>query len=217
MKWFYNLKIGTKLIAAFIVVVLIGGLTGYIGANAAIKSLLAVAGAGIMLSIVFGFYISRVISRPIRNLASVVDKLALGDVNVSIEATTKDEVGILSQSFKNVIENIKDASMTAEKVAAGDMKVELKVRSENDLLGKGLNSILDTIRNLLSETGSLTKATQDGKLDTRGNAAMYKGAWNELVHGMNGLIEAFVAPINVTAEYVDRISKGDIPPKITDV
>ena len=33
---------------------------------------------------------------------------------------------------------------------------------------------------------------------------------------MNKLIDAFVAPINVTAEYVDRISKGDIPPKITD-
>ena len=28
---------------------------------------------------------------------------------------------------------------------------------------------------------------------------------------MNKLIDAFVAPINVTAEYVDRISKGDIP------
>jgi methyl-accepting chemotaxis protein len=216
MNWFYNLKIGTKLIAAFIIVVLIGGLTGYIGANAAIQSLLSVTGAGILLAIVFGFYISRVISRPIRNLASVVDKLALGDVNVSIEATTRDEVGLLSQSFKNVIENIKDVSMAAEKVAAGDMKVELKVRSENDLLGKGLNSMLDTIRNILSETENLTKATQDGKLDTRGNAAMYKGAWNELVHGINRLIDALVAPINVTAEYVDRISKGDIPPKITD-
>jgi methyl-accepting chemotaxis protein len=33
---------------------------------------------------------------------------------------------------------------------------------------------------------------------------------------VNKLIDAFVAPINVTAEYVDRISKGDIPPKITD-
>ena len=134
-------------------------------------------------------------------------------MNVSIEATTKDEVGILSQSFKKVIENIKDASMAAEKVAAGDMKVELKVRSENDLLGKGLNSMLDTIRNLLSDTENLTKATQEGKLDTRGNAAMYKGAWNELLQGVNRLIDAFVAPINVTAEYVDRIGKGDIPPK----
>ena len=216
MSWFYNLKIGTKLIAAFMVVVLIGGLAGYIGANAGIQSLLSVAGAGILLAIVFGFYISRVISRPIRNLASVVDKLALGDVNVSIEATSRDEVGILSQSFKKVIENIKDASMAAEKVAAGDMKVELKVRSENDLLGKGLNSMLDTIRKILSETKNLTKAAQDGRLDTRGDAAMYKGAWNELVHGVNRLIDAFVAPVNVTAEYVGRIGKGDIPPKITD-
>ena len=33
---------------------------------------------------------------------------------------------------------------------------------------------------------------------------------------MNTMLDAFVAPINVTAEYVDRISKGDIPPKITD-
>ena len=216
MNWFYNLKIDTKLIASFIVVVMIGGLAGYIGANAAIKTMLPVTGAGILFTIIFGLYISRAISRPIRNLASVVDKLALGDVNVSIEATTRDEVGILSQSFKKVIENIKDASMAAEKVAAGDMKVELKVRSENDLLGKGLNSMLDTIRNLLSDTENLTKATQDGKLDTRGNAAMYKGAWNELLQGVNRLIDAFVAPINVTAEYVDRIGKGDIPPKITD-
>ena len=35
--------------------------------------------------------------------------------------------------------------------------------------------------------------------------------------GVNDLINAFVAAINVTAEYVDRISKGDIPRKITDV
>ncbi|MDR3560082.1 MAG: methyl-accepting chemotaxis protein, partial [Negativicutes bacterium] len=38
----------------------------------------------------------------------------------------------------------------------------------------------------------------------------------QLVDGVNQLINAFVGPINVTAEYVDRISKGDIPPKITD-
>ncbi len=216
MNWFYNLKIDAKLIPAFIIAGLIGGLTGYVGANSEIKSLFPIAGAGILLTIVFGFCISRLISRPIRNLASVVDKLALGDVNVSIEASTRDEAGMLSQSLKKVVENIKDASTAAEKVAAGDLNVELKVRSENDLLGKGLNSMLDTVRNLLSETESLTKATQDGKLDTRGNASMYNGAWNELVRSINGLIDAFVAPINVTAEYVDRIGKGDIPSKITD-
>ena len=69
---------------------------------------------------------------------------------------------------------------------------------------------------LLRETNTLIKATQDGKLQTRGNAQQFAGGWGELVGGVNKLIDAFVAPINVTAEYVDRISKGDIPPKITD-
>ena len=185
-------------------------------ANSAIKFLLSVAGAGILLAIALGLFISKVIGSPIRKLAAAADKLALGDVNVSIEATTKDEVGMLSRSFQKVIENIKDASAAAEKVAAGDMTVEVKVKSENDLLGKGLNSMLDTIRNLLSGTEDLAKATRDGKLDTRGDAARYHGAWNQLVNNINELIDAFVAPINVTAEYVDRIGKGNIPPKITD-
>jgi methyl-accepting chemotaxis protein len=33
---------------------------------------------------------------------------------------------------------------------------------------------------------------------------------------VNRLIDAFVDPINVTADYIDRISKGNIPAKITD-
>ena len=33
---------------------------------------------------------------------------------------------------------------------------------------------------------------------------------------MNETLDAVIGPLNVTAEYVDRISKGDIPPKITD-
>ena len=34
--------------------------------------------------------------------------------------------------------------------------------------------------------------------------------------GVNETLDAVIGPLNVTAGYVDRISKGDIPPKITD-
>ncbi|MBW2640376.1 MAG: methyl-accepting chemotaxis protein, partial [Deltaproteobacteria bacterium] len=65
-------------------------------------------------------------------------------------------------------------------------------------------------------TGNLVQATKDGKLDTRGDAEKFAGGWGDLVGGVNQLIDAFVGPVNVTAEYVDRISKGDIPEPITD-
>ena len=34
--------------------------------------------------------------------------------------------------------------------------------------------------------------------------------------GINDLLDSVIGPLNVAAEYVDRIAKGDIPPVITD-
>ena len=36
------------------------------------------------------------------------------------------------------------------------------------------------------------------------------------MQGVNDTLDAVIGPLNVAADYVDRISKGNIPPKITD-
>jgi methyl-accepting chemotaxis protein/F0F1-type ATP synthase assembly protein I len=77
------------------------------------------------------------------------------------------------------------------------------------MIGKALSA-------LIGETKHLTEAVVGGKLHTRGNPDLVPREFRPILDGTNTLIDAFVAPINVTAEYVDRISKGDIPPKITD-
>ncbi len=81
---------------------------------------------------------------------------------------------------------------------------------------ENLNILGGDISRVLHEMNGLIEAIQDGKLETRGNAAAFGGGWRELVVGVNNVIDAFVAPINVTAEYLDRIARGDIPAKITE-
>ena len=56
----------------------------------------------------------------------------------------------------------------------------------------------------------------EGKLATRADAAKHQGDYRKIVEGVNQTLDAVIGPLNVSAEYVDRISKGDIPPKITD-
>jgi hypothetical protein len=56
----------------------------------------------------------------------------------------------------------------------------------------------------------------EGKLATRADAAKHQGDYRKIVEGVNKTLDAVIGPLNVAAEYVDRISKGDIPPKITD-
>ena len=76
--------------------------------------------------------------------------------------------------------------------------------------------ITGPISRMIRETGELVRQVRDGELDKRGNAMSYSGIWQELITGINTLIDAFVHPINVTARSIDRIAKGDIPEKISD-
>lgn len=106
-----------------------------------------------------------------------------------------------------------------EAIANGDLSVKLRNESKDEI-GKLIGSMkmmMTNIQNLIDESNSLTKSIMDGKLDVRGKSDKFSGCWSDMVVGINNLTDAFVKPINLTAEYVDRISKGDIPPKITDI
>ena len=62
----------------------------------------------------------------------------------------------------------------------------------------------------------LSKDIKDGKLAGRVSLEGFEGVNRQLLEGVNGILDAVIGPLNVSAEYVDRISKGDIPSKITD-
>ena len=105
-----------------------------------------------------------------------------------------------------------------DRISKGDIPEPITDEYKGDFneIKNNLNQLIDVSNGLLEETGNLIQATKDGKLDTRGEAEKFAGGWGNLVGGVNQLIDAFIGPINITAEYVDRISKGDIPEKITD-
>jgi len=67
-----------------------------------------------------------------------------------------------------------------------------------------------------AEMDHLIQAAIDGKLATRGRTEKINFEFRPLLEGVNKTLDAVIGPLNVSAEYVDRISKGDIPKKITD-
>jgi len=78
------------------------------------------------------------------------------------------------------------------------------------------SSISKVLTALIGEAKRLTEAAVGGKLEARGNPDLVTAEFRPIVEGVNATLDAVIGPLNVAAEYVDRISKGDIPPKITD-
>jgi len=119
---------------------------------------------------------------------------------------------------KRIVTPITKGIEFARAVAEGDLTATLDVDQQDEvgILAKALSDMKDRISDVLQETNGLIRAVQEGRLDTRANAETFAGGWRDLVVGVNTVIDAFVAPITMTAEALDRISKGDIPEAIND-
>lgn len=72
------------------------------------------------------------------------------------------------------------------------------------------------IKSLLDEVKLLVDAALNGKLATRGEAEKVNFEVREIIVGVNNLLDAVVEPLNMAANNIDRIAKGDMPAKITD-
>jgi methyl-accepting chemotaxis protein len=163
-----------------------------------------------------GMLITRSITRPLAELKDVALRVSKGSVNVPPSQRSSDEIGDLRGSFHELVGAIRQQSEVMEQVAAGRFDTHVDVRSEDDVLNRSIQRVQSSLIALQRETVLLSGAAVEGKLANRGDAARFQGGYREIVQGVNATLDAVIGPLNVAAVYVDRIAKGDIPPKITD-
>jgi methyl-accepting chemotaxis protein len=74
-----------------------------------------------------------------------------------------------------------------------------------------VRSVRRSLRALVDEAARMEHAIEDGALDVRADARAASAEFAPVVEGMNRTVEAFLAPLRLTADYIDRIARGDIP------
>jgi methyl-accepting chemotaxis protein len=89
-------------------------------------------------------------------------------------------------------------------------------KGDHEKMKQAVNNVGVVLQSLQKELARLTEASKEGKLTERGNQEQFQGAYANIVRGVNAILDAVITPLNVAGNYVDRISKGDIPPQITD-
>ncbi len=103
----------------------------------------------------------------------------------------------------------------ASQIAAGDLgyTYTLKAGDTTSLLASA-KRISDSVKALVQDVRRLSDAAVQGDLATRADPGLHRGDYRALVEGVNGTLDAVISPLNMAASYIDRISKGDIPPPL---
>jgi methyl-accepting chemotaxis protein len=113
---------------------------------------------------------------------------------------------------------IGEGNRILEQISGGkiDELITQQYKGDHEKMKLAVNNVGQVVQSLTNEMTRLIKASREGMLSERGKADQFKGAFADLMKGINEMLDAIVKPLIVSADYVERISAGNIPPKITD-
>ena len=120
--------------------------------------------------------------------------------------------------IRSVSGGINQVRAQLQRMSGGDFSTMLEPEGRDEIaqLAGSARVLHEAVQRMISDARMLSEAAVAGKLSTRADATRHEGDYRRIVEGVNDTLDAVINPLNVAADYVERISRGDIPPKITD-
>ncbi len=192
--------------------------TAFAYAGSLQNTLLKVTGAVLVLSLVVLALLARAtllsVVGAVRTLSSAATEIARGRIGQQIEVTSTDEIGDLGTAFRGIVEYIGAISQAADRLASGDLSSTVRVRSEHDVLSRSVNRATETLRSIVGEANSVIEAARNGDLSKRGDASQFQGAYHDLIHGTNEMLDAVVEPIAEAKSVLTRVADRDLSARV---
>jgi len=176
-------------------------------------SLLAVGFA--LLIVAIAQWLGARVARPIARMAEVARAVSIGRLDQTAEWSAPDEIGAVAASLNSIVEAQRTLATTATRVADGDTAAQVIVRSEHDELGRAFVTLRDTLASLVGEMQRLSGAAQQGDLEVRGDATRFRGAFHDLVAGVNATIDAGTTPAREARRVLDRVAARDLTARMS--
>lgn len=140
---------------------------------------------GVLLTIIstlIGWFFSRSISNPLKEVASKMRAISMGDINHKIDYKYQDEIGDVADSFEKMTGYLSDIASASEFIAEGDLTVKFEAKSKNDVLGNAFSkmtaNLSGMIRNLSNSSDELVSAATE---ISSSSSQMSKGSQDQAI------------------------------------
>jgi len=118
------------------------------------RTSLGVSAAAILIGVLFAFYMIRILKTGITRAINVANTVASGDVSQDVAVDSNDEIGKLLTAMQHMVEAERTAAELASRMAEGDLRVEVKPRSEKDMLLVSMKEMVARLNKVVMEVQS---------------------------------------------------------------
>jgi methyl-accepting chemotaxis protein len=207
MTSFGNVKIRTKLFAAFASIGIITAVFELLG----VKILVLCSAIG---ALILGAIIANSISSQLKKVLQFSKTVHTGGMDAD-EISGSNELAELATAFRKTIEYRKSMTEALTNIGMGNFTSNVKIRSESDSVGKSMQFCINNGRALEKEVQRVAEAARDGKLRERCKDDTFRGGYVVLMNSINMILDSLVKPPSRAMKVLNKVVEGDLTVRVT--
>ncbi len=131
---------------------------------------------------------SAAVAAPVKEAMRVADALAVGDVGVTVDVRSDDELGQLLRSMREMVRYLSETAVLAERIGKGDVDVAVTPRSERDAFGNALVNMTHYLSDMARVADEISAGHLDAQVKPRGDTDRFGHAFVAMVNSLSELI-----------------------------
>jgi methyl-accepting chemotaxis protein len=191
---------------------LLSGNTGNMGqlfADAR-NQVLVISAAFMAICLVIVIFALRIIlAKPLNSLVTIGKAIAVGDVAQDVKVKSGDEVGEVMQVLADIVSYMKEMAVASEKLAKGDLNVELSPRSDKDVLYQAFSQVVASLKDVTYDMQKVYLEQAAGDIDYFMSTDKYEGVYKEVAISYNAAIQMHINAILKMLGILTEYAEGD--------
>jgi methyl-accepting chemotaxis protein len=118
--------------------------------------------AGVGLALIIGILLTRAITSPVSKGVKFAQEIALGKLGIELDVHQKDEIGVLADALREMLVSLQYKAGLVQKIANGDLTVDVEIASDQDGLGKSLVTMVDSLNDILGQVQTAVEQVAAG-------------------------------------------------------
>lgn len=176
----------------------------------AILSLIIFSIIGVAVSIGLGIFVSVTIKNPITKVLLMAQEIQKGHVKARANVEGEDEIGVMAKALDHVASQLEALAGGMHSISKGDLSIQLPVYDKDDALAPAMNTITDTLKELVNEVNTLATEAVNGNIENRGNTEKYEGGYRLIVSGFNNTLDTIVKNVRDYEKVIEKVGHGDL-------
>ncbi len=155
------------------------------------------------------FLTGKVVADPIAVLSKAAQQIAGGDLNVSMQVGSQDELGQMAQAFNRMTAYLREMAEAAERISQGDLTHDVKAQSTTDQLGTSFERMQKNLRDLVGALARTARSLGGSATNLNESAKQAAHATNQITTTIQYVSKGIgqqTASVTQTASSVEQMS-----------